>query len=92
MRPSNGRARPVHAEFQASIFAIQQKVPAIEYPAEDFERIMRVNVVGSFLTAKYAAKIMVENGTRGSIVLIASMSGNIANRVSTCSETFTDIA
>lgn len=60
---------------------IQQKSPALEYPVEDFERVMRVNVAGAFLTVRQAAKIMVKNGTRGSIVLIASMSGQIANRV-----------
>lgn len=60
---------------------IQQRIPAIEYPATDFERIQRVNVTGTFLTAKHAARIMIKNGVRGSIVLIASMSGQIANRV-----------
>ncbi|KAH6853134.1 D-arabinitol 2-dehydrogenase [Chaetomium sp. MPI-CAGE-AT-0009] len=63
---------------------IQQKVPAIEYPAADFERIQRVNVTGVFLTAKHTARILVKNGVHGSIVLIASMSGQIANRGLTC--------
>ncbi|EXJ91911.1 hypothetical protein A1O3_00461 [Capronia epimyces CBS 606.96] len=63
---------------------IQQKVPALDYPAGDFERMLRVNVTGAFLTAKQAARVMVDNGTGGSIVLIASMSGNIANRGLTC--------
>ena len=63
---------------------IQQQLPALEYPGADFERIMRVNVTGTFLTAKYAARKMVANGTRGSIVLVASMSGQVANRVRTC--------
>lgn len=62
---------------------IQQKVPALEYPVADFERIQRVNVVGTFVTSKVSANIMVRNGRKGSIVLIASMSGQIANRVST---------
>jgi len=61
---------------------VQQKIPALEYPQADFERIQRVNVTGAFLTAKHAARVMVGNGVRGSIVLIASMSGQIANRVS----------
>ncbi|KAL2169509.1 hypothetical protein VTG60DRAFT_5978 [Thermothelomyces hinnuleus] len=63
---------------------IQQKMPALEYPQADFERIQRVNVTGAFLTAKHAARILVKNGVRGSIVLIASMSGQIANRGLTC--------
>lgn len=61
---------------------IQQKVPAVEYPKTDFERIMHVNVTGTFLTAKHSARILIKNGVRGSIVMIASMSGEIANRVS----------
>lgn len=60
---------------------IQQQVPALEYDAQDFERILRVNVTGSFLTAKRAARIFVDQKQGGSIVLIASMSGDIANRV-----------
>ncbi|KAK4123500.1 short chain dehydrogenase [Parathielavia appendiculata] len=63
---------------------IQQKVTALEYPQADFERIQRVNVTGAFLTAKHAARVLVKNGVRGSIVLIASMSGQVANRGLTC--------
>ncbi|KAA8649624.1 hypothetical protein EYZ11_002666 [Aspergillus tanneri] len=63
---------------------IQQKVPALEYDPQDFERILRVNVTGAFLTAKRAARILVERKRGGSIVLIASMSGQIANRGLTC--------
>lgn len=60
---------------------IQQKVPAVDYPAADFERILKVNVTGVFLTAKHSAKILIRTGAAGSIVLIASMSGQVANRV-----------
>ncbi|TKX20152.1 D-arabinitol 2-dehydrogenase-2 [Elsinoe australis] len=63
---------------------IQQKIPAIDYPAADFERILRVNTLGTFLTVKHAAKQMIKNGVQGSIVMIASMSGDIANRGLTC--------
>ena len=55
---------------------IQQQMPALEYAAADFERILRVNVTGTFLTAKHAARIMIKNGVQGSIIMIASMSGN----------------
>ena len=61
---------------------IQQACAALDYEKEDFERILRVNVTGVFLTAKRAARILVEKKRPGSIVLIASMSGQIANRVS----------
>ena len=61
---------------------VQQTGPALEYPMADFERIIKVNVTGVFNTCKYAAQILEGNKTPGSIVMIASMSGNIANRVS----------
>lgn len=60
---------------------IQQRVPALDYEASDFERMLRVNVVGAFISVKRTARILKEKGTGGSIVLIASMSGQIANRV-----------
>lgn len=63
---------------------IQQKIPAVEYPAADFERILGVNVLGTFLTAKHSTRILIESGVKGSIVMVASMSGQIANRVSSC--------
>lgn len=60
---------------------IQQKVPGLEYDPADFDRILRVNVTGTFITAKWAARLMAESKRSGSIVLVASMSGQIANRV-----------
>lgn len=63
---------------------IQQRVPALHYEASDFERILRVNVVGAFISVRRAASILKEKGRSGSIVLIASMSGDIANRGLTC--------
>lgn len=39
------------------------------------------SVVGTFIPAKHCARIFKEQGTGGSIVMIASMSGAIANRV-----------
>lgn len=64
---------------------VQQKIPAVDYPKDDFERILKVNVTGTFLTAKHSARILIKSGVRGSIVMIASMSGEIANRVSIAS-------
>ena len=60
---------------------VQQIMDAADYPLEDWNRIMNVNVSGVFLTAKYAAREFMRQGCKGSIVLIASMSGAIANRV-----------
>lgn len=63
---------------------IQQSTPAVDYPVEDFNRMLNVNVTGTFITAKHASRIFIENNTKGSIVLIASMSGKIANRGLQC--------
>lgn len=60
---------------------IQQRVPALDYEASDFERMLRVNVVGAFISVKRTARILKDKGVGGSIVLIASMSGQVANRV-----------
>ncbi len=42
--------------------------------AEDWARILRVNLIGPFLMAKYASKVMVPQG-KGSIVCTASVAG-----------------
>lgn len=60
---------------------IQQETPALEYTAADCDKMLGVNVTGVFMTAQAAAKQMIRFGNGGSIVLIASMSGTIANRV-----------
>ena len=61
---------------------IQQMIDAIDYPVQDFRRILEVNVMGSFIVAKHTARLMRDTGSAGSIVLVASMSGQISNRVS----------
>ncbi|PQE18047.1 putative sorbitol utilization SOU2 protein [Rutstroemia sp. NJR-2017a BVV2] len=63
---------------------IQQETPALEYTAKDVDLMMSVNVTGVFMTAQAVAKQMVKFGNGGSIVLIASMSGTIANRGLIC--------
>lgn len=60
---------------------IQQETPALEYTAKDANTMFEVNITGVFMTAKAVAKQMIRFGTKGSIVMIASMSGTIANRV-----------
>lgn len=60
---------------------IQQETPALDYTAEDANRMFEVNMTGVFMTAQAAAKQMIRFGQGGSIVMIASMSGSIANRV-----------
>ena len=54
----------------------------LEYPSEEFKKIMNVNVNGVLHTAQAAGRQMRRFGTPGSIILIASMSGSITNKVS----------
>lgn len=58
---------------------IVDNIPAEEYPADRWRKIMDVNVNGLFFTAQAAARGMIERRS-GNIVLIASMSGQIVNR------------
>lgn len=58
---------------------IVDNIPAEEYPPEQWRTIMDVNVNGLFFSARAAARGMIRR-RRGSIVLIASMSGSIVNR------------
>lgn len=60
---------------------IQQETPALKYTAEDANHMFEVNITGVFMTAQACAKQMIRFGRGGSIVLIASMSGTVANRV-----------
>lgn len=61
---------------------ITQEIPATDYPVADFRRVLDVNITGTFLTAQLAARKMLSQRVSASIVLIASMSGRIANKVS----------
>ncbi|KAH6634197.1 hypothetical protein B0J18DRAFT_11424 [Chaetomium sp. MPI-SDFR-AT-0129] len=63
---------------------IQQETPALEYTAEDADRMLSVNVTGAFMTAQAVAREMVKRKQKGSLVMIASMSGTVANRGLIC--------
>jgi NAD(P)-dependent dehydrogenase (short-subunit alcohol dehydrogenase family) len=60
-----------------------KKQPSLEMPPEEFERIVRVNLVGNFIVAQAAGRIMKEQapnarGQRGSIVNIASLNSFVS--------------
>lgn len=63
---------------------IQQETPALEYTAEDSDKMMGVNVTGVFMTAQAVAREMIKRKQKGSLVLIGSMSGTVANRGLIC--------
>ncbi|KAJ7735760.1 hypothetical protein B0H16DRAFT_1425982 [Mycena metata] len=51
----------------------------LEYPADDFKKVLDVNVSGVLFTAQAAGRQMERLGISGSIILTASMSGTITN-------------
>ncbi|KAL7945058.1 NAD(P)-binding protein [Trichoderma barbatum] len=59
---------------------INYESPALEYSPEEVDRMMSINVSGAFMTAQAAARQMVRLKQPGSICMIASMSGTVANR------------
>ena len=61
---------------------IQQETSALDYTQADANMMFEVNVTGVFMTAQAVAKEMIRWGNGGSIAMIASMSGSVANRVS----------
>lgn len=63
---------------------IQQETPALEYSAADADRMLGVNVTGVLMTAQAVAREMIKRKQKGSLVLIGSMSGTVANRGLIC--------
>ncbi|MEZ5853434.1 MAG: glucose 1-dehydrogenase [Hyphomicrobiaceae bacterium] len=51
---------------------------ALDTSVEDWERVLRINLTGSFLTSQAAARVMVEQGG-GRIIQIGSISGQRGN-------------
>jgi len=59
---------------------LKEHTDCLEYPAEQFNQVMGVNVNGVLHAAQAAGQQMRRFGNGGSIILIASMSGSITNR------------
>ncbi|WP_183898097.1 SDR family NAD(P)-dependent oxidoreductase [Rhizobium rhizoryzae] len=53
---------------------------AVDTSVAEFRRILDINLIGSFAVARAAARHWLENGTRGAIVNISSVSGLCGNR------------
>jgi NAD(P)-dependent dehydrogenase (short-subunit alcohol dehydrogenase family) len=63
---------------------IIQKTEALELSTEDFDNIVRINLTGSFVVAREAAKVMKDQppdeqtGQRGNMVMIASLNSYVS--------------
>ncbi len=49
--------------------------PITEFPLEEFEEIMNVNVKGSWLMSKEVGRVMIEQGRGGKVILVSSTRG-----------------
>jgi NAD(P)-dependent dehydrogenase (short-subunit alcohol dehydrogenase family) len=58
---------------------------AISHSTADIERVFSINYTGAFTSARAAAAQMLNNTCRGSILLVGSMSGVVANKGMTSS-------
>ncbi len=72
--------RKAHGRIDAVVNAagVIKRQPSLEMPAEEFERIVRVNLVGNFIVAQAAGRAMKDQpadrkGQRGSILNVASL-------------------
>lgn len=59
---------------------INQITPAIEYKMAEAQKLMDVNFIGTWTAANACARQMIRHKSRGSICLIASISGLVANK------------
>ncbi|KAI1206875.1 NAD(P)-binding protein [Annulohypoxylon truncatum] len=59
---------------------VQHLSPAVEWTKEEVNRMMDINFTGVMMTATSAARQMFKYRIHGSMCLIASMSGSIANK------------
>jgi len=59
---------------------VQLVKPALDYTLHELREMMDINYAGVFFSATSAARAMLRHNTPGNIVLIASMSGFVANK------------
>ncbi|KAJ5811686.1 hypothetical protein N7474_007987 [Penicillium riverlandense] len=58
---------------------ITQAIHALDLSPQDWRRMFEVNTTGAFLVAQSVARSMANKGNGGSIILMSSISGHVAN-------------
>ncbi|CPR07498.1 oxidoreductase [Mycobacterium bohemicum DSM 44277] len=53
--------------------------PIIEMDVEDFDKVMTANARGAWLTCQAAGRVLLEQGTGGSVVLVSSVRGSLGH-------------
>ncbi len=66
------RSRHQRIDVLVSTPAVNVRKPLLRYTAEEFEKVLRLNLKGSFLIAQAVGRVMSEN-KRGSIILLSSI-------------------
>ncbi|KAJ6513635.1 hypothetical protein C8R47DRAFT_1091497, partial [Mycena vitilis] len=59
---------------------ISQSFGCLDYPADEFKKILDINLCGVLWSAQAAGRQMERLGIPGSIILMASMNGSVANQ------------
>jgi NAD(P)-dependent dehydrogenase (short-subunit alcohol dehydrogenase family) len=64
---------------------LTKRVPSVDFPEADWDRIMGVNLKGTFLCCQIVGRVMIQQG-RGSIINLASIGGlvGLPNSVAYC--------
>ncbi|MFL6239289.1 MAG: SDR family NAD(P)-dependent oxidoreductase [Actinomycetes bacterium] len=52
----------------------------LDHPPTEFRRVLDVNLIGTWLVLRAAAKAMIDGGVAGSMVAVSSISGTLADR------------
>jgi len=60
---------------------VQAEIPFLDLTEEEFDRVIRVNLKGTFLCGQAAARHMVQTGTRGTIINMSSVNAVVAHPV-----------
>jgi NAD(P)-dependent dehydrogenase (short-subunit alcohol dehydrogenase family) len=59
--------------------AVQAEIPFLDLTEEEFDRVIRVNLRGTFLCGQAAARHMVQAGVRGTVINMSSVNAVVAH-------------